>query len=220
MARVNETITAPKPLLPIGSTAVRRDVFEGRIWTEAPTRVLRADERSVTTAIWPGVRTLASKDFIASKSGRDAAAARVGSLDGLAAGTFELGDWTWRWTSFVTDVVDGRWFTVIRIYDQAGPLVCWYVNFERPPSWRPAGWDTMDLALDLVVEPDGRWSWKDEDEYAHSRRLGLVTEAEHAAVDRAREEAVDQVEQRLGVFGQDPGAGWLPDPAWPLPALA
>jgi predicted RNA-binding protein associated with RNAse of E/G family len=220
MARVSETITAPKPLLPLGSTAVRRDVFAGRVWTESPTRVLRGDEQSVTTAIWPGVRTLASKDFIASKSGADAAAARVSSLDSLAAGTFELGDWIWRWRSFVTDVVDGRWFTVTRMYDQAGALVCWYVNFERPPSWRPAGWDTMDLALDLVVEPDGRWSWKDEDEYAHSRRLGLVTPAEHAAVARAREEAVDQVEQRLGVFGQDPGASWLPDPAWPLPELA
>jgi predicted RNA-binding protein associated with RNAse of E/G family len=105
------------------------------------------------------------------------------------------------------------------MHSEAGPLTCWYVNFERPPSWRPDGWDTLDLALDLVVDPDGGWRWKDEDEYAHCRRLGLVTDAEHAAVGRAREEALDLVRRRAGVFAEDPGASWRPDPAWPLPAL-
>lgn len=214
---MNETI---KPLLRVGSTAVRRDVFGGRSWTEAPERVLRADGRSVTAALWPGVKTLASVDFIASQGDVDARAQRVRSLDSLADGTFELGVWTWQRTSFVTEVAAGRWFSVARLYDgETGRLTCWYVNFERPPSWRADGWDTMDLAVDLVVEPDGRWRWKDEDEYAHCRRLGLITEAEHAAVARAREEAVDRVERRCGVFAEDPGATWLPDPGWPLPAL-
>lgn len=210
----------PRPVLRVGSTAVRRDVFGGRSWTESPTRVLRADERSVTAAIWPGVRTLASTDFIASKEHADTAAQRMHSLEALVHGTFELGVWTWQWNCFVTDVVAGGWFSVTRIHDgDSGRLTCWYVNFERPPSWRADGWDTMDLALDLIVEPDGRWRWKDEDEYAHCRRLGLVSEAEHAAVERAREEAVDRVARRAGVFAEDPDATWLPDPGWPLPVL-
>jgi predicted RNA-binding protein associated with RNAse of E/G family len=77
----------------------------------------------------------------------------------------------------------------------------------------------MDLALDLVVEPDGAWRWKDEDEYAQCRRLGVVTDAEHAAVTRAREQAVALVESRAGVFGEVPARPWLPDPAWPRPTL-
>jgi protein associated with RNAse G/E len=212
-------ISALPQLLSAGGTAVRRDVFGGRVWTEAPTRVLRADGRSVTTAIWPGVRTLASTEFIASIDDPDAAARRVASLDSLAEGRFELGTWVWQRTAFVAEVVAGRWFGIVRMYAATGRLLCWYVNFERPPAWRADGWDTMDLALDLVVEPDGRWRWKDEDEYAHCRRLGLVTDAEHAEVGRAREQAVEQVERRVGVFAEDPDALWLPDPAWPLPAL-
>ena len=214
-----ELINPPHPLLPVGSNAVRRDVFGDRVWTTAPTRVLRADAEAVTTAIWPGVRTLASQDFIASIDDADPAAGRVRSLEALAGGTFELGNWTWRSNSFVTELRDGHWFTVTRMFAATGRLVCWYVNFERPPLWRPDGWDTFDLAVDLVVEPEGAWRWKDEDEYAHCRRLGLVTEVEHVAVSRAREEALDLVERHAGVFGEDPGTTWRPDPAWPLPTL-
>jgi predicted RNA-binding protein associated with RNAse of E/G family len=94
------------------------------------------------------------------------------------------------------------------------------VNFERPPSWHASGWDTLDLAVDLVVEPDGAWRWKDEDEYAQCRRLGLVTDAEHSAVQAAREQAVAAVQAREGLFGEDAAKLWRPDPAWRRPALA
>ncbi|MGW7199750.1 hypothetical protein [Streptomyces chryseus] len=40
--------------------------------------------------------------------------------------------------------------------------------------------------MDLVVDPDlSGWQWKDEDEYAHVRRLGIVADTEHQAVDAA-----------------------------------
>lgn len=223
---LNGGVTETESLLPVGSTAVRRDVFRGRVWTEAPVRVLAADRGSVRTALWPGVVTLAAERFVASGGGRDKAL-RSAALDDLALGAWGMAEWVWRWTGVVTEVVSGRWFSVARMYNQDGALDCWYVNFERPPSWRVAGWDTMDLAVDLVVEPDGAWRWKDEDEYAQCRRLGLVTDVEHAAVWAAREEAVEAVRAREGLFGVDGGRGdgagagrWLPDPAWLRPSLA
>lgn len=222
---MSETIESPspgsvRPLLPVGSVAVRRDVFRGRLWTHSPVRVLRADNTAVTTAIWAGVRTLRSTDLIAAADRPDPTPLRMRSLDALADGGFELGTWTWRSNSFVTEITDGHWFTVTRMFAPDGSLVCWYVNFERPPSWQADGWETFDLAVDLVVEPDGRRRWKDEDEYAHCRRLGLIGDAEHAAVARAREQAVDLVERRAGVFGADPDARWRPEPGWPLPAAS
>lgn len=216
---MRQQISPLRPPLSVGSIAVRRDVFRGRIWTRSPTRVLGAGGGTATTAIWAGVRTLRSRELIAAADGQDPAALRLRSLEALADGSFVLGTWVWRSNSFVTEIADGRWFTVTRMFAPTGALVCWYVNFERPPTWRSGGWDTFDLAVDLVVEPDGRRRWKDEDEYAHCRRLGLIAEDEHAAVTRAREEALDMLERRVGAFGADPEAAWRPDPAWPLPEL-
>ena len=212
-------MTETETLLPVGSTAVRRDVFRGRVWTAAPLRVLAADRESVRTALWPGVATRAAARFVESGAGRDKAL-RAAALDDLARGGWDMADWVWRWTGVVTEIVSDRWFTVARMHNQDGGLDCWYVNFERPPSWHAAGWDTMDLAVDLVVEPDGAWRWKDEDEYAQCRRLGLVTDAEHAAVQAAREQAVEAMRAREGLFGGDPTERWLPDPSWPRPSLA
>jgi predicted RNA-binding protein associated with RNAse of E/G family len=205
-------------LLPVGSTAVRRDVFRGEAWTEAPVRVLAADGVSVRTALWPGVATLAQALFAESADIHDKAM-RSASLDALARGGWDMAEWVWRWNGVVTEVVSDRWFSVARMHGGDGVLRCWYVNFERPPRWHASGWDTMDLALDLVVEPDGAWHWKDEDEYAQCRGLGLISDVEHAAVGRAREQAVALVEAREGLLGEDPAGRWLPDPAWPLPAL-
>jgi Protein of unknown function (DUF402) len=62
----------------------------------------------------------------------------------------------------VERVASDCWFSVSRMFNSGGALLCWYVNFQRPPVWRP----DSDLALDLVVDPDGTRRWKDEDEYA------------------------------------------------------
>lgn len=212
----NGTVT--DAVLQLGSTAVRRDVFNGRLWTASPYRVLSADESTATVALWPGVGTLAAKEFIRSVRAGDGSI-RDDALAAVASGAYQLGEWVWRWNSVVTELVSGRWFTIGRMYGPDGAFRSWYVNFERPAMWRGDGWDTFDLLVDLVVESDGSWRWKDEDEYAQGRRLGLVTDAEHTAVQAAREEVVALVEARSGLFSDEATAAWLPDPAWPLPAL-
>ncbi|WP_406730138.1 hypothetical protein [Streptomyces sp. NBC_01794] len=41
-------------------------------------------------------------------------------------------------------------------------------DFEHPTRRAEGRFDTFDLAVDLVIDPDpARWQWKDEDEYAH-----------------------------------------------------
>lgn len=98
--------------------------------------------------------------------------------------------------------------------------ISFYAQSLRTGGWRPDGWDTSDLALDLVVDPDGARRWKDEDEYAHHRRLGLITQVEHTAVRAAREEAVALVEARGDLFADPAVRRWLPDPGWSPPSLS
>ena len=66
--------------------------------------------------------------------------------------------------------------------------------------------------------------WKDEDEYQHGRRLGVISDAVHRRVDEARQEVLALVQARQGPFGQDwpdwpDWPDWRPDPGWPLPVL-
>ncbi|MBR7836000.1 DUF402 domain-containing protein [Actinospica durhamensis] len=206
------------PLLRPGTTAVRRDVFRDRVWTESPMRVLESGPDGVLTALWPGVVVQAAADIAAARRGGEPVM-RTAVLEALAAGTWQLAPWVWEINALVTQRSSGRWFTVGRHYGPDGALRAWYVNFERPPLWHATGWDTFDLLVDLVVDPDGTWRWKDEDEYTHGRRLGLIDDVEHRAVQAAREEAIALIESRSGLFGEAAAGPWLPQPAWPDPTL-
>ncbi len=208
-----------EPVLARDSIAVSRGVFGGKICSERAVRVIDSDSSSATTARWPGAATRDVTYYIeAMRTGDRSLRELLRQVH--VRGEWELADWAWQRTGVVERVVSGRWFSVARMHGPDGALLCWYVNFERPPLWRHDGWDTHDLALDLVVDPDRSWRWKDEDEYEHSRRLGLITNYEHKAVDAARAQALALAETRDELFAADPEACWLPDPTWPLPALA
>ncbi|MFC1405696.1 MULTISPECIES: DUF402 domain-containing protein [Streptacidiphilus] len=201
-----------------GQAVARRDVFGGRVWTAAPYRVLADTGEAMVLAHWVGLESLAPSPWLEWSQSGDASA-RARAVEALAAGQWELGTWTWRQTSLVTETRAGDFFSVGRFYDAGHRLDRLYVNFQRPLRRTEIGIDTFDLLVDLVVSPDlAKLKWKDEDEYAHGRRLGVVTEREHQRVEAAREYVVGLIEDRSGPFAGAPQT-WQPNPGWPRPAL-
>ena len=101
---------------------------------------------------------------------------------------------------------------------QERELAAWYVNIQEPFRRTPLGIDTQDLELDLVIEPDGSWSLKDEDRLDPWIERGRWTAAEIAAirVEGARLGAELEAGRR---WWSDDWATWEPDPAWPVPTL-
>ena len=161
-------------LLPVGANAVVRGVLRGRPWYEQAVRILEAGASSVTAARWPGAATREITSYAQSLKTGDPAL-RDAARDALARGDWELVDSAWRWTGVRERVVSGRWFSVSQMFDADGALLRVYVNFQRPPVWRSDGWDTSDLALDLVVGPDGTSRWKDDTDSSGSQGLLLLS---------------------------------------------
>lgn len=112
----------------------------------------------------------------------------------------------------------GAYFSVDFFFGDVGDLVMWYVNFERPFQRTPIGIDTFDLLLDLVIEPGGSYRWKDEGEYAHARRLGIIGDDEHRQLQKARAHVITLLDQRTGPFDER-WLTWQREACWPLPTL-
>lgn len=56
------------------------------------------------------------------------------------------------------------WFSGKAFYTTAG-LRNWYANFEHPTRHTDDRFDTVDLTVDLVIDPAlSTLTWKDEDE--------------------------------------------------------
>ncbi|MER7180388.1 DUF402 domain-containing protein [Streptomyces hyaluromycini] len=205
-----------------GETAVRRDVFRHKVWSAHAFHVVEDGPEALVVGCRPGAEVLAPTTWIEwlRTGDRDV---RVQALPNLARGDWRLGRWSWRDTAHRQWVPPGAWFSVNAFYDvsDGDRLAHWYVNFQRPLHRTRLGFDTFDLLLDLVAAPDlSRWEWKDEDEYAHGRRLGVVSDADHRAVEGAREQAVAMIGERDGPFAAEANwRDWHTEPGRPAPAL-
>jgi hypothetical protein len=174
------------------SDAVWRDVHLGRVWRAQACRIVAETDELV--ALWIPTR---------SPFRIPAGGLRIPGADW----TLEEGA-TWRPQLCVAR--PGRAHSIYLFWHEEGELEHWYVNFERPLRRTPLGFDTFDEKLDLIVRPDGRYRWKDEDELEQAAAAGLVDAAAVWA-----EAARVLAEWPFPTGWED----WRPDPGWPVPEL-
>ncbi|MEU8622705.1 DUF402 domain-containing protein [Streptomyces sp. NPDC048623] len=208
-----------------GETVVRRDVHRGgRVWSEQALRVLEDTGEALVAACAPGAEARWPALYAKARDDQDRSV-RTEAFDAMATGRWDLADAVWQETDLLLWKPPAAWFSINAFFvpDSASGrrLRNWYVNFEHPTRRTEDGFDTFDLTVDLVVTPDlTHWEWKDEDEYAHVRRLGIVTDTEHQAVDDARAEVLAMLAERAGLFAHaERWAAWRWEPAWPTPRL-
>jgi len=127
----------------------------------------------------------------------------------------------WRWLSVLTLVPPGAAYSVWWIF-RDGRFTNWYVNLEEPSvAWddgEVCGLDFSDHDLDIVVEPDRSWSWKNEDELTERSALPEhYWVADSAAVRAEGARMIPLIE--AGTFPFDgTWCDFRPDPRWTMPA--
>ena len=99
------------------------------------------------------------------------------------------------------------------LFWRGGAFAGWYVNLQAPLRPSPLGFDTRDHALDVVVDRDGSWRWKDEHHLEEGVAGGWIGADEARAI-RAEGERV------VAAWPFPTGwEDWRPDPGWPQPQL-
>ncbi|NUS74095.1 MAG: DUF402 domain-containing protein [Corynebacteriales bacterium] len=124
----------------------------------------------------------------------------------------------WQGTSVLYLMRPGAWHSLHWFFNERG-FSNWYVNVETPGHATAHSWDTDDLELDVVVQPDLSWRYKDEDEFAAACHIGAI---DPETAQRAQQEADKMARQAARGAGPFDGrwVDFAPDPAWPVPALA
>ncbi len=101
---------------------------------------------------------------------------------------------------FVETHYSDRWYNVLAVHDvDTGKLKGWYCNITRPAKIEDTAISAQDLALDLVVLPNGSQYVLDEDEFA-----GLdLGSADRANAKAALQELQQYAEALDGPFNID-----------------
>ena len=100
-----------------------------------------------------------------------------------------------------------------------GPFLCWYVDMMDPIRRVADGIVICDQQLDIVIAPNRKWYWKDEDHVARSVELGWMTPAFAQSLRREGEAVAERLARNEAPFNE-PWPGWRADPAWSVPDLA
>jgi len=135
----------------------------------------------------------------------------------LKAGDWVLGDVVWD-VSTVVIVRPTEWHAVWVCWRENGDAWGWYINLQRPFRRTVRGIQTMDLMLDVIVELDRRWRWKDEDEFAALIAARLLGAEEAPQVRTEAERVIERIAANAAPFSER-WHEWRPDPQWMMPEL-
>lgn len=180
-----------------GDEVLWRETWRGRTYFAMPVRVVEDDEQTVVVYLAEGTRF------------------------GFPRGGWPWGDrhpWAepgvWAGHGVLISHPLGRAHTIWHFWE--GPerrFAGWYVNLQAAFVRGGDAFDTYDHELDLWIEPDGSWQWKDEDKMDDWVRQDRFTTKEVAEI-RAEGERV------LAEWPFPTGwEEWRPDPTWPVPRL-
>ena len=201
-----------------GRLIMHRNVRTGRIGWVRPARVVSDDERGLL--VW-----IARFSPVVNQVSGDGRGMRTMPFtEWITAGT-SLKHGVWSGPGLLKFLPTGAAHSVWWFRDDQDRFASWYVNLEEPGvRWddgEVAGVDIVDQDLDILVQPDRSWQWKDEEEFLE--RLAIPEHywvADEAAVRAEGERVVKIIE--AGEFPFDgTHTDFRPPPDWgplPLPA--
>jgi predicted RNA-binding protein associated with RNAse of E/G family len=197
-----------------GEVVTLQEVWRRKLWSARPMVVVESDDEFL--ALWKPLgtrwRTATDRAGVPRLPTRgERFAARMTSLEWV------LAEFSWDVNSLwiiprsANHAVNFGW-------DAAGNFLGWYVNLQEKVTLGRRTVQTMDLMLDLVISPNGRWSWKDEDEIDLLVQRNLFDTTRVAALRREALDVVRAFEGRSWPFDAR-WDGWRPEAAWTTPQL-
>jgi predicted RNA-binding protein associated with RNAse of E/G family len=199
-----------------GSTAAVRGLVFGRVWVVRSVIVEHdtADESAVL--LLPGAQCAFPEWYI--KKSNHGGANRSRWLEILEK-RWNLQTVAWHTDRFLMVTSPGKYYSVYLVWNNATDrFVCYYVNFQLPYTRSRCGFDTFDLELDIVVEPNGRWHLKDETAYEEGIRTGVIQREWAAAIAKEKNAVITAIERGDYPFDHH-WRDYSVDSAWKPPCL-
>jgi predicted RNA-binding protein associated with RNAse of E/G family len=191
-------------------TVLVQEVWEERVWAARPMRLVA--ETPAGAVLWfpHGTRWQAPT----TPGGRPREAIRGERL----ATSLRQRDWVFAEQDWDTSTLQiwprDAWHAIWVTWRADGSRWGFYGNIQLPYVRTRCGFRTMDLVLDVVVELDGSWRLKDEDELAIFAARGVVDPELERRVRAEADAIVAKLERREPPFDGS-FEDWRPAADWP-----
>jgi hypothetical protein len=178
--------------------------------------IVEDTEEEVALALLPGAECLMPEGYV---HGRLGARHKWNRWDDYLQNNYRLEQFIWHTNRLLILLKPQDYYATIYFWNNSsGEFLCYYINFQLP-FWRSAcGFDTLDLELDVVIQPSFEWRWKDAEDYQDGIQKGVLLKQWTDGISQAKDHVLQKIERReYPLNGQ--WLGWRPDPAWPAANL-
>jgi protein associated with RNAse G/E len=193
-----------------GDVIAWRGIYRGQIWHAMPTYVVKDTPQELVLTILPGAVCKVDKDY--------------GRKDGKRIWDFidtdwKLDDFIWHTNRLIFILEPEKYYSINLFWNHSSnEFVGYYINFQYPYRRNDCGIEAMDLELDIDIEPDLSFRWKDVNDYQKAMECGIIPSDCVQGIEAAKPEILERIENRCYPF-DGWWLDWKPDPTWSPPKL-
>ncbi len=195
-----------------GDVIAWRGIFRNRLWHAMPMFVVKDTLQEVVLAVLPGTLCKVEENY---NKGKNNGKRRWDFKDI----DWRLTDFTWHTNRLLLIVEPGKYYSIDLFWNhEENKFIGYYINFQYPYQRSHCGIDSLDLELDIDIEPDLSYRWKDVDDYQKAIECGIISPECVQGIEAAKPEILDRLKVRRYPF-DGTWLDWMPDPTWSPPAL-
>lgn len=185
------------PMFEAGRGIVVEERWRGRLWSAVPHRVVESEQEMLITQVAAGTRgVFATNRGLPEAAGMTRDERKHEALKTCVARPVEAEEPL----DLVHVCQPGRWARVILGWKDDHEFRGWYVNFELPVKATESGVWGKDLVLDLMIFPDGSWSWKDSEEFDRALDDGIFAPELKSILVEESDRVLEDHSRRRGPF--------------------
>lgn len=195
-----------------GEVIAWRGIYRERVWHAIPTLVVKDTPQELILALTPGTDCMVEENYAQKRK------------SGKRRWDFKHEDWslakfTWHTNRLLFVLEPEKYYSTIYFWHhESNEFLCYYINFQLPFRRNHHSVDTLDLDLDIVINPDFSFEWKDVDDYEKGIESGVILTEWADEIEAAKIEVLDRLEKREYPLDNS-WLNWRPDPDWSAPKL-
>jgi len=195
-----------------GDVIAWRGIYRNQVWHAQTVIVVKDTPEEIVMALLPGAECVAPEGYL---NGKDSNKRRWNFKDN----DWEKQNYLWRSNRLLLLLQPQKYYSTIYFWNnESNEFLCYYINFQLPFQRSHCGVDTLDLDLDLIINPDFSFEWKAEDDYQKAIDNGVIMPQWTQEIEMAKKEVFDKLEKRQYPFDGS-WLNWMPDPSWSPPKL-
>jgi protein associated with RNAse G/E len=195
-----------------GDVIAWRGIYRECVWHAQTVIVVKDSQDETVVALLPGTECMAPEGYL---QGKQSDKRRWNFKDKY----WELEKYDWRTNRLLILLEPNKFYSTMYFWDHAtNEFLCYYVNFQRPFRRSAIGIDTLDLDLDLIINPDFSFEWKDEEDYQKAINHAIIPPEWIQGIENAKGDIFHKLERRQYPYDGS-WLDWMPDPNWTPPKL-